>query len=133
MHGLNTSLGQSFLEKTAYILSDGCKKEFTTKKNTTLRISQTQKNIIGDIITRLSNDRREPNSQEEDDLCFANNGFETDATDFTADVFIEDDNQIICLEIKTVRPNKGIFKNEKQKILEAKSALKNLNPDKEII
>lgn len=55
-----------------------------------------------------------------------------DATDFTADVFFEDDAQVVCLELKTVRPNKGVFKVEKEKILQAKAALKNKFPDKEI-
>ena len=32
MHGLNTSLGQSFFEKTAYILSNSRKKEFKSNK-----------------------------------------------------------------------------------------------------
>ena len=42
MHGLNTSLGQSFFEKTSHILSGGVKKPFTTEKNTNLKISKEQ-------------------------------------------------------------------------------------------
>ena len=36
LHGLNTTLGQSFFESVAHILSDGYKREFTTKRNSLL-------------------------------------------------------------------------------------------------
>ena len=108
MHGLNTSLGQPFFEKTSHILSGGVKKPFTTEKNTNLKISKEQKDILGKL-------------------------FEEEATDFTVDVFLENDTQILCLELKTVRPNKGTFKSEKEKVLEAKFALKNQYPNKEIL
>lgn len=132
MHGLNTSLGQSFLEKTAHILCYGNKREFTVSKNNSLRISQIQKNAIADIVTSLTNGHSLPNILIEEQLIYPNNSFEIEATDFTADVYFEDENQIVCLEIKTVKPNKGIFKHEKQKVLEAKAALKNLFPYKAI-
>lgn len=60
MHGLNTSLGQSFLEKTAHILCNGEKKEFTANKRTGLKISTNQKNIVNRIITELTNGYRKP-------------------------------------------------------------------------
>ncbi|HHT23528.1 MAG TPA: TdeIII family type II restriction endonuclease [Bacteroidales bacterium] len=133
IHGLNTSLGQSFIEKTAHILSDGCKKEFTTRRGTNLLIAQSQKNAIGDYITELSNGTVLPNAEDENKLCMGVKEIDVNSTDFTADVYIEDEENIICLEIKTVKPNKGIFKNEKLKILEAKAALANANPNKKII
>lgn len=132
IHGLNTSLGQSFIEKTAHILSDGFKKEFTTRRNCNLLIAQSQKNAIGDFITGLSNGIILPNVEYENNICICNEAFDVSSTDFTADVYIEDEENIICIEIKTVKPNKGIFKNEKQKILEAKAALSNANPNKNI-
>lgn len=46
MHGLNTSLGQSFLEKTSHILCSAEKKVFTTKKRTVLKISTNQKILL---------------------------------------------------------------------------------------
>ncbi len=132
MHGLNTSLGQSFLEKTAHILCNGEKKEFTTKKGSNLKISQNQKKIINGIITDLTNGNRIPNILLENSECVESTNFEIDATDFTVDVYFQDNNQIVCIELKTVKPNKGVFKVEKEKVLEAKSALKNYYPEKEI-
>ncbi len=133
MHGLNTSLGLSFLEKTAHILCGGEKRAFTTKAQTSLQISRNQKSVVSNIITELTNSIRLPDLFIEDDELIATNEVELDSTDFTADVFYEDDEQIVCIEMKTVQPNKGIFKVEKEKILEAKAALKNTNPTKEII
>ena len=40
--------------------------------------------------------------------------------DFSADVFIEDTNTITAIELKSVKPNSGEMKGEKQKILEKK-------------
>lgn len=132
MHGLNTSLGQSFLEKTAHILCNGEKKEFTTKRRSVLKISQYQKHFIGNIITELTNGNRLPNLISENSELIANTNLEVDATDFTADVFFQDNTQVVCIELKTVKPNKGVFKVEKEKVLEAKIALKNLYPEKQI-
>lgn len=133
MHGLNTSLGQSFLEKTAHILCSGEKKEFTTTKRTVLKISANQKNIVNHIITDLSNGIRTPNLEQENKECLFSEIPTIDATDFTVDVYFQDAEQIVCIELKTVKPNKGIFKVEKEKILEAKVALKNIYPNKSIL
>ena len=48
------------------------------------------------------------------------------------DCYVEDDDKIVAIELKTVKPNSGVFKNEKEKILSAKAGLKNLHPTKEI-
>jgi len=132
MHGFNTSLGQSFLEKTAHILCGGEKRAFTPKANTLLQISPSQRSIVNNLITELANENRLPNLiDENNELVFAE-VLEIDATSFTADVYYEDAEQVVCIELKTVKPNHGIFKGEKQKILEAKIALKNLYPNKNI-
>ncbi len=55
-----------------------------------------------------------------------------DALDFTADIYLEKENEITAIEMKSVRPNSGEGRGEKQKILYGKAALKLLNPDKEI-
>lgn len=133
MHGLNTSLGQSFLEKTAHILCSGEKKEFKAEKGTGLKISANQKNIVNQIITDLSNGIRTPNLEQENEECLFSEVSTIDATNFTVDVYFQDDEQVVCIESKTVKPNKGVFKVEKQKILEAKVALKNIHPDKSIL
>jgi len=133
LHGLNTTLGQTFFEKVAHILSNGEKREYTSKKLGNLKIYQSQKDKINVIMTELSNSERSPNLEQENNEIFSvNNGNLTNAIDFSADVFIEDNNSITAIELKSVKPNSGEMKGEKQKILEGKTALKETFPDKEI-
>lgn len=133
LHGLNTTLGQSFFESVSHILSGGEKKEFTAKKGTLLKVSQEQKNAIANIITDLKNGVFIPNLNRENELIFlAATDANLDANSFTADVFIEDETRIIAVELKTVQPNAGEMRGEKQKILEAKAALSNRFTNKEI-
>ena len=133
LHGLNTTLGQTFFERVAHILSDGEKREYTSKKLGNLKIYQSQKNKINAIMTELSNSERKPNLEQENNEIFSvNSGNLTNAIDFSADVFIEDNNSIIAIELKSVKPNSGEMKGEKQKILEGKAALKKAFPNKEV-
>lgn len=127
-HGLNTSLGQSFFENVSHILSDG-----TKKKLGDLRISQTQQTTMSDIITDLKNGNVVPNIQRENELIFKNNRPLNKAlSNITVDCYYEEDNKIVAIELKTVKPNSGTFKNEKDKILSAKAGLKNKFKEKEI-
>jgi len=134
LHGLNTSLGQSFFENTAYFLCGGGKKEFTTTKKNTLKISEEQKIVIDELVLGLTNKTKEPSLQTENTRIFAAVSEKNlvDSQDFTADVFYENHNEVVCVEIKTVNPNKGVFRTEKEKILRAKAALKNKYPQKNI-
>lgn len=132
MHGLNTSLGQSFFENVANMLCNGTKKDFTTGKKSLLQLSPAQKVRIAKTITDLSNGNVNPDLvEDEQEILDALETLE-ESTGFTADVFFEDDEQVVCIELKTVKPNKGVFKVEKQKILEAKSALRHSYPNKKI-
>lgn len=113
MHGLNTTLGQSFFENIAHILCDGEKREFRD-----LTISSSQQHNINSIITSLKNKVQIPNLNYENNLIFENNGENLiRIQNFTADVYFEDDEKIVAIELKTVKPNSGIFKGEKEKIL----------------
>ncbi len=132
LHGLNTTLGQSFFEEVAHILSHGDKKGFTKKENTLLKITHKQKENVANIITDLKNGNKVPNLRKENALIFTGQGQEIEANNFTADVFIEDDDKIICIELKTVKPNAGEMRGEKQKILEAKAALHHYFKNKKI-
>jgi hypothetical protein len=128
MHGLNTSLGQSFFEKTAYILSNSKKKDFKGNK-----ISEGQVTEVSRIITNLKNRVNEPNLQTENErIWLADSGEETDAHDFTIDIFWEDETEVVGIEAKTVRPNSDVSKETKDKILRAKCVLKKLYPGKNI-
>jgi len=124
LHGLNTTLGQTFFENVAHILSDGEKREYTSKKLGNLPITKQQKENINDLITALSTSQASPNLNNENQKLFLNNNTElVSAIDFSADVFIEDAAHITAIELKTVRPNSGEMRGEKQKILEGKVAL----------
>jgi len=127
-HGLNTSLGQSFFEKVSHILCDGIKREFKE-----LKISQSQQTAISDIIVDLKNSTHLPNLIRENEIIFRNNLPQDKViSNFTVDCYFEENDKIVCIEIKTVKPNSGVFKNEKDKILTAKAALRNISNDKEI-
>jgi hypothetical protein len=133
LHGLNTTMGQTFFEGVAHILSDGSKREYTSKRSGNLLISHYQKQAISDIITDLSNGNEKPNLKLENVKIFNNNDeADTDSLGFSADVFIEEEDQIIAIELKAVRPNSGEVRGEKQKILEGKAALSRKFPDKKV-
>lgn len=128
MHGLNTSLGQSFFESVAQILCDGEKKEFKTK-----RIYSKQKSAIGEIMTELKNGTRYPSLANEDSIIAQNAyGEAQNASNFTADCFYETDTDVVAIELKSVRPNSGEMRGEKQKILEGKAVLRQLYPNKNV-
>ncbi len=127
LHGLNTTLGQSFFENVAHILSDGEKRTFKKYK-----ITEKQQNAILEIITDLKNGNRKPDLEEENKLIFETGGDFVNALDFTADVFIMEQDYIEAIELKSVRPNAGEMRGEKLKILSAKACLKLQYPDKEI-
>lgn len=133
LHGLNTTLGQIFFENIAHHLCNGEKREYTSKRLGNLKITQTQRNHISQIIADLSNTTSTPNLTSENNLLFANyNDAAINAMDFSADVFIEDVNTITAIELKSVKPNSGEMKGEKQKILEGKAALYRQFPGKQI-
>ena len=131
--GFNTTLGQTFFEKVAHHLSNGEKREYTSKKSGNLNITKKQKENISNIITNLSNDNAEANLEKENNLIFGSFNSElVSAIDFSADVFIVDTDTITAIELKSVRPNSGEMRGEKQKILEGKAALYREFPEKEI-
>ncbi len=133
LHGLNTTLGRPFFENVAQILSDGYKKDFTTKGNSLLKVTQNQKKAISDIMTDLKNGSETPNLNRENRLIFkVTTQPDLEANSFTADVYIESSMEVIAIELKSVRPNLGEMGGEKQKILQAKAALFNEFPRKEI-
>jgi len=133
LHGLNTTLGQSFFENIAHILCNGEKREYTSKKLGNKQITLQQQRNITKIITDLSNSSKLPNLEEENALLLKNDATQKiTAADFSVDVFFETENSVVAIELKTVKPNSGGMMGEKQKILEGKAALFHLFPNKEI-
>lgn len=133
LQGLNTTLGQTFFENIAHHLSNGEKREYTSKKLGNLQISKTQKENINKIITDLSNSTTTPILSSENNQIFDSSDSNlVNAIDFSADVFTEDEDSITAIELKSVKPNSGEMRGEKQKILEGKAALFRKFPGKEI-
>lgn len=134
MHGLNTTLGQTFFENIAHHISNGEKREYTSKRLGNLQITQMQRNHVSQIIADLSNSTKQPNLIYENDFLlkdYIGDGI-INAMDFSADVFIQDGEIVNAIELKSVKPNSGEMKGEKQKILEGKAALYRAFPGKKI-
>jgi len=131
LHGLNTSLGTGF-ENISHILSGGYKRKFTDIYH--LKVKRGQAEQIENIIRDLKAGAHLPNLERENDLVlnFTENDSEIDSLPFTVDTYIERSNEIIAIELKSVRPNSGEGRGEKQKILYGKAALKLQNPGKNI-
>ena len=124
---------QSFFENITHIISNGEKRGFSKKKNTALKITINQQQAINEIITDLKNGNIEPDVAKENALIYnIEPGEEVEALAFSADNYVEDINCIEAIEIKSVRPNAGEMRGEKQKILNGKAALKKLYPSKDI-
>ena len=131
LHGLNTSLGTGF-ENISHILSGGYKRKFTDTYH--LQVKRGQAENIESIIRDLKAGAHLPNLERENNLVLNFDGHdnEIDSLPFTVDTYIETDNEIIAIELKSVRPNSGEGRGEKQKILYGKAALKLQNPNKNI-
>lgn len=133
LHGLNTSLGQTFFEKVAHAISGGEKREFTSSRSSLLQITEAQRLSINDIMINLSNSNSTPDlKQELKSIPKKGNGKLTEMQGFCADVFCVTVDSIIAIELKSVKPNSGEMKSEKQKILSGRTALKNRYPNKSV-
>ena len=128
LHGLNTSLGQTFFESVAHILCEGEKRTFSGDQ-----IYTRQLEAISGLMIDLKNGERRPSVQEENRIIFENaNGSLQLASQFTVDCFFETDDEVIAIELKSVRPNSGEMRGEKQKILQSKAVLQRVYPSKRI-
>jgi len=134
LHGLNTTLGQSFFENVAQILSDGEKRTFRQNLNNLPQIHSGQTRTINQIITDLKNSSTKPDISQETELIIESEGVGDlePGKQFTVDVFFEDDTEVFAVELKSVKPNAGEMRGEKQKILEGKVSLMQSYPDKQI-
>ncbi len=131
---LSASLGAPFFERVAHILSGGEKKAFTKKKKTLLEITRKQQEVISDIMSKLKKGDIPPSSSNEQHILknASLQGDKIEADDITIDVFWDDGKKIVAIELKTVKPNSGIMRDEKRQILETRSAFSLKYPNKEI-
>ncbi|ACX73036.1 Type II site-specific deoxyribonuclease [Methanocaldococcus vulcanius M7] len=129
-HGLSTTLGQSYFENIAHILSNGEKKTFKNYK-----IKKSVRDKISEIINDLKSGERLPNVEEEDkelrEATLKNSEY-VNGLNFTADVYFEDRDKVVMIELKSVRPNAGEMRGEKQKILYGKAYMMETKPDKKV-
>jgi len=131
LHGLNTTLGQSFFENVANLLCCGEKKKFTSVNGNLLKITKRQESYITELIANYKNGKAIPNLKEENNILFQDDNTElTDSIGFTADVFYTNENIVNAIELKSVKPNSGEMSGEKRKILCGKAALYRLYPGK---
>ncbi len=130
LHGLSTSLGTGF-ENLSHILSGGYKREFTN--HFVLKVTNNQARNIELIIRELKGGKK-PNLKQENEIIFQHKSLENkiNSLGFVVDNYLEKNNFIEGIELKSVRPNSGEVRGEKQKILYAKAAFKLMNPNKEI-
>jgi hypothetical protein len=130
MHGLSTSLGSGF-ESLAHILSSGYKRSFT--KAFTLKVKESQANSVEKIVRGLKAGTA-PDIKREESLIFSfsDSEREVNSLEFTVDNYLSKGPLIEGIELKSVRPNSGEGRGEKQKILYAKAAFKKINPSKQI-
>lgn len=128
IHGLNTTLGQSFFENVSQIICNGEKKTFINNK-----IYKAQMTKINEIMTDLKNSHVLPNKKKEDaKIANEAKGGLISAPNFTVDCYYSDDSSVVAIELKSVRPNSGEMRGEKQKILISKAVLRKLFPNKKI-
>ncbi len=138
LQGLNTALGQSFFEKVAHILCNGTKKQFTFKEEEEkdnkefVQITENQRKSINEIMINYTNSNM-PDLKVENKALFKEDGSKyIQERDFITDVFIEKEDKIIAIELKSVKPNSGEMRSEKEKMLIGKAALFNKYKDKQI-
>lgn len=113
-------------------MSGGYKRNFSGSFKLTVKQSQAEQ--VDQLVRDLKAGARKPNLDQENELLFNFDpvAAEVDSLPFTADVYIEKANEIIAIELKSVRPNSGEGRGEKQKILYAKAALSCANPGKDV-
>ena len=82
-----------------------------------LKVTSIQSSNVNKIIKSLDTFQNSPDMQKENDILYKedDSDFES-APDFSADVFIEDDKEIIAIELKSVRPNSGEMRGENKNI-----------------
>ena len=132
LHGLNTTMGQTFFEGVGYILSEGRKREFTTTSGTQLEWLPSHQLIVNEHYNALRNSLIRPTNEIYNDFIIIPNEEAKGAPNFTVDVFFEDSDVVHCLEMKTVKPNSGTMGGEKLKILQARASLMMKYPGKRI-
>jgi hypothetical protein len=120
IHSMATTLGMSIYEDVSVIIASETSDECYRNYGVGGVISDSQKTVIENIITRLRNGEEKANIESEIKevlLASAENGtFQKSGN--IADFYMRRDNLEFFFEIKTVKPNIDVFEKSKKKLLE---------------
>jgi len=120
IHSMATTLGMSIYEDVSVIIASETSDECYRNYGVGGVISDSQKTVIENIITRLRNGEEKANIESEIKevlLASAENGtFQKSGN--IADFYMRRDDREFFFEIKTVKPNIDVFEKSKKKLLE---------------
>ncbi|MDX2077391.1 MAG: TdeIII family type II restriction endonuclease [bacterium] len=121
VQSLNTNFGTSIFEPIAILLAKGrfksAQKQFVVGK----KISSESQLAIQNIINKLSGALSQPSKSDEIDVIrqVCQQGQMVDIKTTRADIFLEDEQGVVYLfDLKTAKPNAGMFKDFKRTLLE---------------
>lgn len=120
IHSLATSLGMSIYEDVSVIIASETADEAFRNYGVGGVISNAQKAVISDIVSKLRNGERKADIQREIEEVLAapaeNGKFQKSGN--IADFYMKRNNQEFYFEIKTAKPNIDVFEKSKTKLLE---------------
>ncbi|MFW6134666.1 MAG: TdeIII family type II restriction endonuclease [Elusimicrobiota bacterium] len=120
IHSIATTLGMSIYEDVSVIIASENSEEAFRKYGIGGTISKEQKAVISNIVSKLRNEERTANIDEEIKevlAASAENGIFQKSGN-VADFYMKRDGQEHYFEIKTVKPNIDVFEKSKTKLLE---------------
>ena len=120
IHSMATTLGMSIYENVSVILASETAEEAFRNYGVGGAISNEQKTVISNIISKLRNGNRFAKIDEEimEVLKASTDNGEFQKSGNIADFFMKRDGQEYYFEIKTVKPNIDVFEKSKTKLLE---------------
>lgn len=119
IQSLNTNFGTSIFEPVAEELAQS---QFDIIKRQAIAgstITKDAQRVIQDIMDNLESGRAKPNKRDEIEriLAVVNNGESVNVKPTKVDLFLQKDDEIYLIDIKTAKPNKGGFKEFKRTLL----------------
>jgi hypothetical protein len=115
-----TTLGMSIYEDVSVIIASENSNECFRNYGVGGVISENQKRVINNIVSKLRNSERVANIEEEmkEVLVALPEGGEHQKSGNIADFYMKKDNEEYYFELKTVKPNIDVFEKSKTKLLE---------------
>ena len=133
IHSLNTNFGTTIFEPVAASLASS---NFTviTQKRSGTQISARAQAEIQRIMNELTTAQSQPNKQREIEIIrnVCQEGETITVRPTKIDVYLENDREMYCIDIKTAKPNMGGFKEFKRTLLEWAATVLFENPDAQI-